>query len=337
MPKRWLANIAYYGFWLVLATGTWFTVERLFGYQLSAALMMTVFVLPMLLFQGYRDDLADFFFGRCREMPDTLWQLLPGDRTEIPGTLRWNTDIGSDGCTMACRSYVLDGQLILFNASLYDLAGFLTQTEFTRCIELSFPAACPGLTVGDQQKALLRRLAHWARAEDEVVFAGGVISLDDGTGQAYLYYRPRHARAIMKKASRIMLRSGFDPAVRDSSDPEWNRYLQSLIPDETTARQLYNLRRSTDWRCRGIDVNQAHQLYFFIQFSGDGSARPEKSEFSAHGYQCCPRDGRASLVLNRTTELNPQALNDITSSLQGMLEKYQGHLDGYALDGAEDR
>lgn len=249
----------------------------------------------------------------------------------MPGFIRWNNTPADSPASLACRSYVLDSQLIVFNASLYDLAGFLTETEFTRCMELAFPAACANLMVGEQQKALLRRLACWARSEDEVVFAGCVISLNEGVGRAYLYYQPKHAGAMIKKAGRILMRSGFAESISDSSDPEWNHYLHSLIPDQATFRHLYNIRQSTGWRCHGIDVNQARPLYFQIKLDCSFPVQPGSRELAAFGYLLKMRESSGNLILSKTTRLDPDTLNQTTDELQTVLNRFNGRLEGYMI------
>jgi len=331
MSRRWLVNLAYYGCWLLLAAVSWLLARAIFHVELTEALLMTVFVLPMLLLSGYRDDIADHLAGRCPEMTENLWQLQPGDRSALPGSIRWNSEPAAGLSEPICRSYVLDSQLIIFNASLYDLAGFLTETEFTRCMELTFPAACANLTVGIEQKKLIRRLACWARSEDEVVFAGCVINLNEGVGRAYLYYQPRHARAMLRKAGRILLRNGFAELISDSSDPEWNNYLHSLIPDETTFRHLYNIRQSTGWRCRGVDVNQSRLLYFQVRLNNSHVVEPGSSELAAFGYKLQRCGSPGHLTLSKSIRLDPDTLNATTGELQTLLDKFNGRLESYTI------
>lgn len=333
---RLIIDIAYFGGWIALAALTWMFFHAALDIELSAALIATLFILPMMLFSGYRGDLADHLLCRCREIDDSLWLLESSDLEAIPGEIRWNTanEEGPDG--FGWQSYVLDQQWVLINPGLYDLAGFLTHTDFTRCIELTYPAACVGCKIGDMQQMLIKRLSRWARSDDAVVFAGSVIDLDAGNGRAYLYYTPKNSRAVARKAARLLAQSCFEPEVRDCSDPEWNNYLQSLIPNEGTLRRMYNQRRSTDWRCRGIDIEKAHNVYFFVEMTASGRCPLSSGELAEHGcqvYQRAAASGTQScLVLSGSTELSLAALESVTSSLASLLEKHNGRINGYELD-----
>lgn len=320
-------SAAYFGAWLSAAALIWLLVRVIFHYDLSAALIMLLFILPMLMLSGYREEIADRLLSRSRDLPDDLWQVQPEDRTAPAGAIRWNMQGKGDEYCPACQSYVRNRNLVLFNASLYDLAGFIAHTDFTRCLTVDFEAQ-PDT---DCIRQLTRHLAQWAAADDAIAFAGIRTTLATGQGTACLYYQPQRQSAVDRQTRRIIRKFGCLNNIRDFADPEWQQYSQ-LLPDRQAAISLYNHRRSADWHCKGVDISREHLLYYIIEFAPDCSSRPPAKALAGLGFSLVSCQSDSCLILTRSLALTPVALDQASTDLLQMIEQYHGCLAGCELD-----
>lgn len=193
--------------------------------------------------------------------------------------------------------------------------------------------------ISDPLEAFTRDLSNALETSLDAQFAGRVVK----EGWVELYYYAPSAKRFENISTEVMTRHGGFAYERGSSkDTKWEMYLHNLYPDPYGLLSIQNRHTVQSLQEAGDDLNTPREVEHYLFFQTKTSLQRAISHLASHGYEVKEyvndeeSDYAYGVVLVKTESINPEMVDEITTSLYESAMQEHGIYEGWSTVLAKD-